>query len=295
MSLPRRVLPGTTYLVTRRCIGRRFLLRPDRTVNNLFVYCLAIAANRFGVEVHAFSVMSNHYHLVATDVRGVLPDFMASLNRALAMSIKLIRDWDEVVWEPNVQYSAIALGGPSEFLDKIAYAILNPVGAGLVRSPEHWPGALSTLAVLAEGEVRARRPAVWFKKTSAERVALRVSVPPGFASHGSYVAAIRRLVTGRQAQVRAALRREGRGFLGRNGVRRTPVTARPSSAKQRPGRSPTFSALTRERWLAALKGLRAFRLAYREAYTAWRNGSRDVEFPSGTWWVVRCAGATVAT
>lgn len=44
MSLPRRVLPNRTYLVTRRCIGRRFPLRPDDALNNAFVYCLALAA-----------------------------------------------------------------------------------------------------------------------------------------------------------------------------------------------------------------------------------------------------------
>ena len=29
MSLPREVLPGRTYMITRRCSERRFLLRPD--------------------------------------------------------------------------------------------------------------------------------------------------------------------------------------------------------------------------------------------------------------------------
>ena len=39
----------------------------------------------------------------------------------------------------------------------------------------------------------------------------------------------------------------------------------------------------------------AFRMAYRTAYQAWRGGDRSVEFPAGTWWVVRCAGASAAT
>lgn len=73
MSLPRCVLAGTTYLVTRRCIGRRFLLRPDRALNELFVYCLGLAAQEHGVRLHALCVMSNHYHLVLTHVRGCSP------------------------------------------------------------------------------------------------------------------------------------------------------------------------------------------------------------------------------
>lgn len=105
------MLAQHTYLVTRRCIGRRFLLRPDDALNNAFIYCLARAVDKYGMEVHGFCVMSNHYHLVLTDPQGLLPDFMAWLNRQLAMCVKRLRGLDEVVWEPNVQYSAVEFRG----------------------------------------------------------------------------------------------------------------------------------------------------------------------------------------
>lgn len=66
MTLARPVMPGTTYLVTRRCLGRRFLLRPDRELNRAFLYCLAVAARKYGIQVHALCVMSNHYHVAVT-------------------------------------------------------------------------------------------------------------------------------------------------------------------------------------------------------------------------------------
>lgn len=89
--------------------------------------------------------------------------------------------------------------------------------------------------------------------------------------------------------------RQGRRVLGRKAVRTTAVTAQPASRKERFGRSPTFSALTRHAWLQAAKRLRGFRTAYRRAYEAWRSGVPDVEFPAGTWWLARCANVTVAT
>ena len=76
MSKPRRVLPGSTYLITRRCLGRQFLLRPSRDVNQVFLFCLAHSARMCGIEVHAFCVLSNHYHLVVTDPLARLPEFM---------------------------------------------------------------------------------------------------------------------------------------------------------------------------------------------------------------------------
>jgi hypothetical protein len=44
--LPRQVLPGQFYMITRRCTQRQFLLRPDRETNNAFTYCLIEAALR---------------------------------------------------------------------------------------------------------------------------------------------------------------------------------------------------------------------------------------------------------
>ncbi len=281
--------------MTRRCIGRRFLLRPDAAFNNAFRYCLARAANKYGVEVHAFCAMSNHYHLVLTDPQRLLPDFMAWLNRQLAMCVKRLRGWDEVVWEPNVQYSAVKLNGATEVLDKTAYVLLNPVSAGLVRSPERWLGALSTVEAVRRGTIEAEHPAVWFKEDAPQEVNLLLSAPPCASDRVLYLEALQALLRSRLAQLRAELRRQGRGYLGRVRVRKTRVTERPRTKKPRFGLNPTFSALTRAAWLAATKQLRAFRLAYRAAYQAWRSGNRNVEFPMGTWWVVRYGGATAAT
>jgi hypothetical protein len=47
MSLPRQVLPGRFYMLTRRCTQRQFLLRPDNDTNSAFVYCVAEATQRF--------------------------------------------------------------------------------------------------------------------------------------------------------------------------------------------------------------------------------------------------------
>lgn len=295
MTLPRRVLPNTTYLVTRRCLGRRFLLRPDAALNQLFLYCLALGTRKYGIEVHALSVMSNHYHLTLTDVRGVLPDFMGWLNSQLAKRIKRLRDWDEVVWEPNVHYSAVALQGEAETLDKVVYTLLNPVSAALVQRPADWPGVVSTRSTLRQGRMRVQRPKALFKDNLPPSLTLSLTVPPCFVDKDGYLGAIEALVGSRLKTLHEHWAQQGRRVLGRRAVRRTSVTARPATRKQRFGRSPTFSALTRRSWLQALKRLREFRVAYRQAFEAWRSGVPDVEFPAGTWWWARCANAAVAT
>ena len=295
MSLPRPVVANTTYLVTRRCLGRRYLLRPDGALNQLFLYCLALGAHKYGIAVHGMSVMSNHYHLILTDEQGVLPDFMGWLNSQLAKRIKRLRRWDEVVWEPNVHYSAVELRGEAEVLDKVAYTLLNPVSAGLVQQPRDWPGLLSTLKMLDTGSVQVQRPKVGFKDTVPKSLSLPLTPPPCFSNKSPYLGALRALVGSRLRALHAQWARQGRRVLGRKAVSKTPVTARPTTPKERFGRSPTFSALTQHAWRQAVKRLRGFRAAYRRAYQAWRSGSPDVEFPAGTWWLARCANVTVAT
>ncbi|HEY7725075.1 MAG TPA: hypothetical protein VH880_07070, partial [Anaeromyxobacteraceae bacterium] len=87
MTAPRQVLPGTTYLVTRRCAQRQFLLKPSKTTTDVFLYLLAVAARRFGIEVHAFCVLSNHFHLVVTDPHARLPAFHQFLDALVARAL----------------------------------------------------------------------------------------------------------------------------------------------------------------------------------------------------------------
>src|SRR5512141_162500 len=91
MSQARQVLPMATYLITRRVILRHMLLRPDRVMTRILHYLLAVAARRHGLEVHAFCAMSTHIHLVVTDVRGTLPDFLHTFHRTVALCTKVLR------------------------------------------------------------------------------------------------------------------------------------------------------------------------------------------------------------
>ena len=80
MSQPREIVPGATYLITRRTLRRHLLFRPDAAITQLLVYALAVSTSRFGLQVHALCAMSTHLHLVVTDVQGVLPRFLQALR-----------------------------------------------------------------------------------------------------------------------------------------------------------------------------------------------------------------------
>ena len=142
MTIPRRVVPATTYLLSRRCLDRRFYLRPSPALNAIYLYALAYAQAKHGVAVHGFACMSNHPHEVVTDVHGVLPDFMRDLRREIALGAKALYQIPENVWSAE-KPSAVELHGESAELEAVLYTTLNPVAAGLVAHAAEWPGAIS--------------------------------------------------------------------------------------------------------------------------------------------------------
>ena len=52
MTLPRRVRPGATCLITRRCTQRTFLLVPRGITRKVFAYLLSHLAERYAVLIH---------------------------------------------------------------------------------------------------------------------------------------------------------------------------------------------------------------------------------------------------
>ena len=287
MSHPRRVLPGTTYLITRRCIDRRFLLRPDDSLTPAFLYCLGEAADLFHMHVHAYCCMSNHYHLVVTDTRARLPLFMARLNRNLALCIQALRpEHTGLVWEPGRSYRAVELTTKEALLKMTAYTIANPVSARLVEQCADWPGAISTPSQLGSLVRRVDRPARFSNRLPAS-AELRLVTPASMAhtNHASsWVDAIEELVELRERE--ETLRRSAR-VLGAKRVLRTPWFSRPprTQAPRASRRNPSLAAVTWEALRQAASALRAWRHAYRAAWNELKAGLQDVMFPTGTWWL----------
>ena len=86
--------------------------------------------------------MSNHHHLVVTDVRGVLPDFLREFHRLTAKAMNASQGQWENLWAAE-PCNLVRLVTDQDIEDKIAYVVANPVAAELVKQPEHWPGVLA--------------------------------------------------------------------------------------------------------------------------------------------------------
>lgn len=292
MSLARAVVPGRTYMITRRCSERRFFLRPDDETNNAFIYCLGVAALKYGVSVIFTVTMSNHHHTGVLDVDGRLPDFLAHFHKLLAKHQNALRGRWEAMWASE-QTSAVELLQPEDVFEKMVYALSNPVAAHLVEKADQWPGVSSLAATVADAPLTAHRPKAFFRPDGD--MPATVSVPlllPSELTSDSRAAFVKRLQERiSQAEHRATAERHETGghIVGRAAIRAQHWNDSPVSKEPRRGLDPRLACRNTWRRIEALARNRVWLEAYRRAREAFLTGV-SLAFPQGTFWLRRYAG-----
>lgn len=297
MTAPRQVLAGDVYLVTRRCTQRQFFLRPDSTTAAIFEYCLAEAAQRFGMRLLAFIALSNHYHLVIEDTFGLLPAFLAHFNKLTAKVLNVRWGRSENLWSSE-QTSVVRLLELGDVLDKVVYTLANPVAADLVDRLVHWPGS-SSLRRTGRGAVIRQRPRIFFRDGGPmpAEVELCVESPTGWPGGAdTWNATLRHAVERREAALREQRLGAGRRIVGRKSVLRASPFSRPPGTVPRGGLRPRLASRNPARLAAAQLAWRAFGRHYAAARQQLAEGEPcDVLFPAGTYKLVREGLARAAT
>jgi putative transposase len=277
-------------MITRRCTQRQFLMRPDRETDNAFVYCLAVAASRHRVEIFFTVAMSNHHHTGISDPDGNYPAFIEYFHKLFAKCQNALRGRWENFWSSE-QTSAVRLVDPDDVLNKLIYALTNPVKDGLVEKAHHWPGVTSFEALLHGKTLTARRPRHFFRNEGPmpETATLKIARPPGFEelSPREFVALVLERVGVVEESAAAERRRTGASVFGRRAVLAQKPTDRPGGREPRRELNPRIAASSKWSRIEALMRNRAFRDAYTAARAAFAAGVREVVFPAGTYWLRR--------
>jgi REP element-mobilizing transposase RayT len=301
MTLPRYIIAGRTCFITARAVRRMFLFLPERDVVQVFEYLLAVAASKFGVHIHEALCMSNHFHILLTDVEGRVPDFMNFFDALLARSVNAIRGTSGTVFEE--EYGLVAETCEDKIVAHAVYTLANPCAGHLVKRTRQWPG-FSTLRMEYGQTVTIERPKVglWKEEEQSggqarkrgredrrgkssrlpEVVDFTLERPPVWMemSDGEVRAEILRRLDQREIELIEQRRREGRDVVGRKGVLAQRWDGSPRQAEELFGVQPRVAGRV---WRAALRQLRGFVDAYRNARERFLEGQRGVVWPFGTW------------
>ncbi|MEW6560279.1 MAG: transposase [Pseudomonadota bacterium] len=137
MSRPLRLeFPHALYHVTARG-DRQEAIFEDDSDRRLFLEILGDAVADFNWQVHAYCLMTNHYHLLVETPDGNLSKGMRQLNGSYTQRSN--RKHGRVGHVFQGRYKAILVDRENYLLEVARYVVLNPVRAGMVRLAQDWP------------------------------------------------------------------------------------------------------------------------------------------------------------
>lgn len=219
--LARLSIAGQPHHVLQRGNNRQtiFLTIQDRSI---FMGMLARVTQLYGLALHSYVLMDDHYHLLVTPSSGqALPKAMQALGRHYVRYFNATHVRTGTLWEGR--YRSTVLQAERHLLACMAYIDLNPVRAGRVeRAQDHAWSSHGHYAGLRDDKLLTTPRSVWdlgntpFARESAYRelvetglgsdtqLALTDSVLHGWVlGDPEFVAGLQAMTTRRLARARA--------------------------------------------------------------------------------------------
>ena len=135
--LPRLTIPGYPHHLIQRGNNRQAIVATTGDYEML-LSLLHDNAVQFGVALHAYVVMSNHFHLLATpESAESIPAMMQAVGRRYVRYFNDARGRTGTLWEGR--YRSTVIQAERHLLACMAYLDLNPVRAGMVVEPANYP------------------------------------------------------------------------------------------------------------------------------------------------------------
>ena len=138
--------PNKLYHITNRTVGCQFLAKSEPKVNILLAYYLAKCQRRYKIKIYAFAFMDNHFHILVQGPGEKISKFMKLFQQSVAREINKLRNRSGHLW--SGRYSAIPILDSPSTIFYLCYILLNPVKAGLCRTPTKSPGLNAAEALL---------------------------------------------------------------------------------------------------------------------------------------------------
>ena len=122
--------------MTTRGNERKSIYRTDRDYERFLMY-VGAAVERYGAVIHAYCLMDNHYHLLVQTPRANLSEVMQYINGSYTTYVNTKRQRVGHLFQGR--YKAILVDADAYAQELTRYIHLNPVRAGIVRTPEEYP------------------------------------------------------------------------------------------------------------------------------------------------------------
>ncbi|MBI1733492.1 MAG: transposase [Gammaproteobacteria bacterium] len=134
---PRLIIPGYPLHVVQRGNNRQPVFRAERDYK-YFLRLLREGCDKHGCSVHAYVLMTNHFHLVITPhTQSSIAELMQTIGRHYVRYFNLRNARTGGLWEGRYRSSLIATD--RYLLTCYRYVELNPLRAGMIIKPANYP------------------------------------------------------------------------------------------------------------------------------------------------------------
>lgn len=135
--LPRLTIPGYPHHIIQRGNNRQAIFSGPADYE-LLLNLIDEHARKQQVAVHAYVLMSNHFHLLATpETEDGIPQMMQAVGRRYVRNYNLHQGRTGTLWEGR--YRSTLIQAERYLLACMVYMDLNPVRAGMVADPADYP------------------------------------------------------------------------------------------------------------------------------------------------------------
>lgn len=108
----------------------------DDSAVHLFLIELREACMRHKIELHAYCILPNHYHLLVRTPAAGLSEAMQRLSSRFTQAVNRLRNRDGPLFKGR--FRSIAIADDAHLVRVSQYIHLNPVEAGLAGRPQDW-------------------------------------------------------------------------------------------------------------------------------------------------------------
>jgi REP element-mobilizing transposase RayT len=137
MARPLRIeYEDAVYHITARGNDRKRIYFSEADYRK-FLECIAEAKKKFGILLHCYALMSNHYHLIIETPEANLSKTMHHISSAYTSYINRKRKRSGHLFQGR--YKALVVSKDNYLFELSRYIHLNPVRAGIVQRPEEYP------------------------------------------------------------------------------------------------------------------------------------------------------------
>ena len=128
--------PGTWHHVFNRALSKRALFLSDDDYR-YFLGCMERAVDSGTIQVHRFTLMINHYHMLARSPMGRLDSAMHDIQMHFAQHVNRRLGRDGALF--SNRYKSRRVTSDAYHRTLVSYIDANPVAAGIVARPEDHP------------------------------------------------------------------------------------------------------------------------------------------------------------